>query len=108
MTGPTATSVLVMGETKRPPRSASRDWVGKYAQVRAPETPGWGPEGLVSYPAGLGGFIVRADDGGRAVIQLSHYYGKFNRNLATYGEVAFQLEALHIGDDVQAWGVDDR
>ncbi len=84
------------------------EWVGKYAQVKKPETPGWGPEGLVSYPAGIGGFIVRADETGRAVVQLSYFYGKYNGNLATYGLVAFQLESLHLGDDVEAWGEDDR
>lgn len=86
----------------------AEDWIGKYAQVKDPETPGWGPEGAVSYPAGIGGFISRADEQGRAVVQLSHFYGKFNRNLAAYGEVAFELQTLHIGSDVQAWGRDDR
>lgn len=84
------------------------EWIGKYAQVREPETPGWGPEGLVSYPAGIGGFIVRADESGRAVVQLSHFYGDYNGNLAAYGQVAFQVERLHLGDDVAAWGEDDR
>ena len=84
------------------------DWVGRFAQVKEAETPGWGPEGLVSYPAGIGGFILRADDKGRAVVSLSHFYGAFNRNLVAYGEVAFQLENLHVGDDVRSWGEDDR
>ena len=90
------------------PSSSEREWAGKYAQVKATETPGWGPEGLVSYPAGVGGFIVRVDESGRAVVQLSHFYGKHNGNLAEYGRVAFHLRDLHIGDDVTAWGQDDR
>ena len=83
-------------------------WVGKFAQVKEPETPGWGPEGLVSYPAGIGGFILRADEEGRAVVKLSHFYGKSNIKLAAYGEVAFLLGSLHLSNDVQAWGEDDR
>ncbi|MFQ5789178.1 MAG: hypothetical protein ACE5JI_01755 [Acidobacteriota bacterium] len=83
-------------------------WIGKFAQVKNAETPGWGPEGLVSYPEGIGGFIVRLDDEGRAVLQLSHFYGEPNDNLAAYGEVAFQAEDLLVGDGVQAWGKDDR
>ncbi len=86
----------------------TQDWIGKFAQVKEPETPGWGPEGLVTYPAGISGFIRRADKEGRAVIELSHFYGKYNPNLASYGEVSFELENLHLGDDVQAWGADDR
>jgi hypothetical protein len=84
------------------------EWVGKFAQVKDPETPGRGPEGLVSYPAGIGGFILRADENGRAVMKLSHFYGKSNSNLEEYGEVAFDVADLHLGDDVQAWGADDR
>ena len=84
------------------------EWVGKYAQVKETETPGWGPEGLVSYPAGIGGFILRVDESGRAVVQLSYFYGKHNVSLAEYGHVAFHLRDLHVGDDVKAWGQDDR
>ena len=84
------------------------EWVGKFAQVKDQETPGWGPEGLVSYPAGIGGFIIRADDEGRAVVELSYFYGKSNGSLEAYGEVAFEVENLHIGPDIQAWGADDR
>ncbi len=87
---------------------SSTDWVSKFAQVKEAETPGWGPEGIVSYPAGIGGFILRSDDEGRLVVNLSHFYGTFNPNLAAYGEVAFQSESLHVGDGVQAWGEDDR
>lgn len=83
-------------------------WVGKFVQVRDPSTPGWGPEGLVSYPEGIGGFIVRADDRGRAVVRLSHFFGVSNRHLEEYGEVAFELEDLHVGEGVQSWGRDDR
>jgi len=88
--------------------ASEREWVGKYAQVKEGETPGWGPEGLVSYPRGIGGFIVRVDENGRAVVKLSHFYGKQNSNLAEYGLVAFHLRDLHAGDDVKAWGQDDR
>ena len=84
------------------------EWVGKFAEVKGPETPGWGPEGLVSYPAGIGGLILRTDNEGRAVVKLSYFYGKINGNLAAYGEVAFEVENLHIGNDIQAWGEDDR
>lgn len=84
------------------------EWVGKFAQVKDPETPGWGPEGLVSYPAGIGGFILRTDEKGRPVVKLSHFYGKANSNLTAYGEVAFSLESIHLGNEVQAWGEDDR
>jgi hypothetical protein len=84
------------------------DWIGKFAQVKDPATPGWGPEGLVTYPAGIGGFILRADENGRAVVKLTHFYGKSNLNLAVYGEVAFPPESLHLSDDVRAWGEDDR
>jgi hypothetical protein len=83
-------------------------WVGKFAQVKKAETPGWGPEGLVTYPAGIGGFIRCADDEGRAVIELSHFYGRYNPNLATYGEVSFELDNLLLGEGIQAWGADDR
>lgn len=81
---------------------------GKFAQVREPGTPGWGPEGLVGYPEGIGGFIVRVDEAGRAVVQLAYYYGKLNPNLETYGEVAFEADDLYIGDQIQSWGTDDR
>jgi hypothetical protein len=84
------------------------DWIGKFAQVKEAETPGWGPEGLVTYPAGIGGFIQRSDNEGRAVIELTHFYGEYNANLATYGEVSFELKNLYLGDGVQAWGADDR
>ena len=84
------------------------EWVGKFAQVKDQKTPGWGPEGLVSYPAGIGGFILRADDEGRAVVKLSHFYGENNGNLTAYGEIAFEVQNLHIGDDVQVWGADGR
>jgi hypothetical protein len=87
---------------------SSPDWKGKFAQVKEAETPGWGPEGLVSYPAGIGGFVLRSDDEGRLVVNLSYFYGAFNTNLAAYGDVAFQPEGLHVGDGVQAWGEDDR
>jgi hypothetical protein len=83
-------------------------WAGRFAQVREPGTPGWGPEGLVTYPEGIGGFIVRLDEEGRVVVRLAYYYGKPNSNLQAYGEVSFQPEDLHIGDEVQAWGADDR
>ena len=46
----------------------------------------------MTYPEGVGGFIVRSDDRGRRVVRLSHYYGKANRNLVEYGEVAFEME----------------
>ncbi len=88
--------------------TSSPTWVGKFAQVKESETPGWGPEGLVSYPAGIGGFILRRDESGRAVVRLSHFYGNLNSNLSAYGEVAFHLKSLHVGDAVQAWGEDDR
>jgi hypothetical protein len=84
------------------------EWIGKFAQVESSETPGWGPEGHVSYPAGIGGFILRADDKGRAVVKLSHFYGRVNSNLAAYGEVAFPPESLLLSDEVRAWGEDDR
>ena len=79
-----------------------------FAQVRSPETPGRGPEGLVAYPAGIGGFITGADHEGWAVVRLSHFYGQFNGHLAAYGQVAFEIESLFLGDRVQAWGEDDR
>jgi hypothetical protein len=82
--------------------------VGKFAQVKEPGTPGWGPEGLVAYPEGLGGFVVRTDSEGRPVVRLGYFFGKPNPNLAAYGEVAFAAEHLHLGDHVQAWGSDDR
>ena len=72
--------------------AATPDWIGKYAEVKDPGTPGWSPEGTVTYPEGVGGFIVRSDDRGRPVVRLSHYYGKSNRNLVEYGEVAFEME----------------
>lgn len=81
---------------------------GKFAQVKEAGTPGWGPEGLVSYPEGIGGFILRIDPEGRLVVRLAYYYGKPNPNLAHYGEVAFQAEDLHIGDHIRPWGSDDR
>ena len=83
---------------------ATPDWVGKYAEVKDPGTPGWSPEGTVTYPEGVGGFIVRSDDRGRPVVRLSHYYGKSNRNLVEYGEVAFEMETLHIAEGVRSRG----
>ena len=62
----------------------------------------------MTYPEGVGGFIVRSDDRGRRVVRLSHYYGKANRNLVEYGEVAFEMETLHVTDSVRSWGEDDR
>jgi hypothetical protein len=82
--------------------------VGKFAQVRRAGTPGWGPEGLVSYPEGIGGWVVRSDSEGRAVVELGYFFGRRNPNLAAYGEVAFELEDLFLGDGVRAWGRDDR
>jgi len=87
---------------------AAADCVGKFAQVQEAGTPGWGPEGLVTYPEGLGGFIVGSDSEGRAVVALGYFFGKLNPNLKAYGEIAFELEDLHIGDGVQSWGTDDR
>ena len=85
--------------------AAIADWIGKYAEVRDPGTPGWGPEGTVK---GVGGFIVRKDDRGRPTVRLSHYYGKSNRSLVDYGKVAFEMETLHVTDSVRSWGEDDR
>lgn len=84
------------------------NWIGKFAEVKEPGTRGWGPEGVVTYPEGLGGFVVQSDDDGRPVVSLSHFYGKSNRNLTEYGEVAFQLEDLHLGDGVRSRGEDER
>ena len=84
------------------------NWIGKFAEVKEPGTPGWGPEGVVTYPEGLGGFVIRNDDDGRPVVRLSHFYGKPNRNLTEYGEIAFQVEDLHLGDGVQSWGETER
>ncbi len=84
------------------------DWLGKFAEVKDPGTPGWGPEGLVTYPEGIGGFIIQTDEKGRPIVRLSHFHGKSNSNLGSYGEVAFELEDLNIGDGVQSWGEDDR
>ena len=78
------------------------NWIGKFAEVKESGTPGWGPEGVVTYPEGLGGFVVRGDDEGRPVVRLSHFHGKSNRNLTEYGEVAFQVEDLTFGDGVQS------
>jgi hypothetical protein len=88
--------------------TTTQNWIGKFAAVKDPGTPGWGPEGVVTYPEGIGGFIVASDDRGRPVVRLTHFYGKSNRNLAEYGEVAFQIEDLHVGDGVRSWGEDDH
>ena len=72
-------------------------WIGTFAELKEPGPPGCGPEGIVTYPEGIGGFVVRSDDDAKPVVRLRHFYSKSNHHFAEHGDVSFQVEDLHLG-----------